>query len=63
MAIGTIPGAGSVSLPERRRLTIVGPSPVSLNSRKNKTPISEASHLTWVLRCGRAINQENHTTW
>ncbi|KAI0005301.1 hypothetical protein BJV74DRAFT_761631, partial [Russula compacta] len=31
-------------------------------SRLLQILISEASHLIWVLRCGRTINQEIHTT-
>ncbi|KAH9990209.1 hypothetical protein BJV74DRAFT_743462, partial [Russula compacta] len=65
ITLGMILGTGSVSLPDRRRPTKVGPSPVPFNI-KGKTRllqilISEESHLIWVLRCGRAINGEIHT--
>ncbi|KAH9976482.1 ribonuclease H-like domain-containing protein [Russula compacta] len=51
ITIWIILGAGSISLPEIRGGKI----------RLLQILISEASHLIWVLRCGRAINQENHT--
>ncbi|KAH9987229.1 hypothetical protein BJV74DRAFT_774222, partial [Russula compacta] len=64
ISLGTILGIGSITLPDRRRLDQPSPSPVSLKSqgesRLLQILISEVSHLIWVLRCGRAINQENH---
>ncbi|KAH9987604.1 hypothetical protein BJV74DRAFT_841109 [Russula compacta] len=65
ISLGTILGAGSVSLPENEGPIHIDPSPTSLASR-GKTRllqilITEASHLIWVLRCDRTINQETHS--
>ncbi|KAH9964090.1 hypothetical protein BJV74DRAFT_786506, partial [Russula compacta] len=65
ISLGMILGIASITLPDRRRPDQPGPSLVSLESqgklRHLQILISKLSHLIWVLRCGRAINQENHT--
>ncbi len=65
ITIGTIMGIGSITLPENQERGNDNSTARSMKS-KGRTRllqiiISEASHLTWVLRCERAIRGTKHS--
>ena len=66
ISLGTILGSGCLTTPEEPprngRETRVKPMKKRGANRLLQILISEAAHLTWVLRCERVIQQQNHST-